>query len=168
MTDRPIGILFLCTGNSARSIIAEKLMADLGGEEFAVFSAGSQPTGAPNAFALEVLRKNGNSVEGVRSKSWNEFLDADATPIDIVITVCDSAASEACPIWPGHPMQAHWGVEDPAAVDGDDEDKRVAFAKTYAQMKLRIMGLLALDYHVRDASFQRALSQIGQMENANV
>jgi len=168
MADRPVSILFLCTGNSARSVIAERLMADMGKGQFAAFSAGSKPTGQPNPLALEVLAKHGNNIDGVRSKSWDEFSGADAPPIDIVITVCDSAASEACPIWPGHPMSAHWGVEDPASVEGTSQDKQRAFEKTYAQMKQRIEKLLALDYQSRDASFHQKLRQIGMIESTNV
>ena len=162
---QPICILFLCTGNSARSVIAERLMADMGKGDFASYSAGSQPTGKPNPFAIEVLDKNGISTDGVRSKSWDEFSGAGAPTIDIVITVCDSAASEACPIWPGHPMSAHWGVADPAAVEGSDEDKRAAFTKTFKQMTSRIEALLALDYSNRDAAFHEALRAIGRMED---
>jgi len=168
MADQPIGILFLCTGNSARSVIAERLMAELGGKEFLAYSAGSQPTGKPNPFAIEVLASNGIDISGVRSKSWDDFTGANAPAIDIVITVCDSAASETCPVWPGHPMTAHWGVADPAAIEGDDEKKRMAFATTYSQMLARISALLRLDYTNRDEEFRQALRDIGKMETADV
>ncbi len=143
-------------------------MAEQGGSEFAAYSAGSQPTGKPNPFALEVLAQNGLDVSNVRSKSWDEFTGADATDIDIVITVCDSAAREVCPVWPGHPMTAHWGVADPAAVEGNDEAKRLAFATTYSQMMARTSALVQLDYTNRDDAFRASLREIGKMDEAYV
>lgn len=143
-------------------------MAELGGSDFAAFSAGSKPTGKPNPFALEVLSNNGLDVSNVRSKSWDEFTGANSPAINIVITVCDSAASETCPVWPGHPMTAHWGVADPAAVEGSDEAKRLAFATTYTQMMARISALLQLDYTNRDDAFRASLREIGKMDEAHV
>ncbi|HOX88831.1 MAG TPA: arsenate reductase ArsC, partial [Burkholderiaceae bacterium] len=122
-TDRPLNVLFLCTGNSARSILAEVMMNAMGAPRFKAYSAGSHPNGAVNPFAIELLRKNRLPVEGLRSKSWDEFAAPGAPALDFVFTVCDNAAGEVCPLWPGQPITAHWGVEDPAAVEGSDEDK---------------------------------------------
>ena len=168
MSQEKVGVLVLCTGNSARSVIAEYLFRSMGNGIIDSYSAGSQPTGKPNPFAIEVLAKNGIDASDARSKSWDEFSGDGAPNIDIVITVCDSAASESCPIWPGAPIKAHWGVADPAAVEGSDEDKRAAFAKTYEQMQARIAALLKLDFSVRDERFSAALREIGKMDDANV
>jgi protein-tyrosine-phosphatase len=138
MADRPYTVLFLCTGNSARSIIAEALINWWGGGRFKGFSAGSHPRGAVHPIALELLKKMNLPTEGLRSKSWDEFAVPGALPLDFVFTVCDSAAGEVCPYWPGQPMTAHWGVPDPAAVEGSDTDKWVAFRDTFRMLDNRI------------------------------
>lgn len=138
MREQPYNVLFLCTGNSARSILAEVQLNAIAQGKFKAFSAGSHPNGTVNPFAIEFLNANGFSTEGLRSKSWDEFSSPDAPAMDYVITVCDQAAGEQCPYWPGHPMSAHWGVDDPAAVTGSDEEKRLAFRKTAAVMRKRI------------------------------
>lgn len=166
MTER-ISVLFLCTGNSARSILAEYLLKTLAEGRVLSFSAGSQPTGKPNPFALETLALHNIDAHDARSKSWDEFTRTDAPQIDIVITVCDSAASEACPVWPGHPLTAHWGVEDPAAIVGTDDEKRLAFARTFKQMQRRIEALLALDLATRDVDFLKKLRAIGQIDDVD-
>jgi len=135
---KSFNVLFLCTGNSARSIMAEAILDSLGKAKFKAFSAGSQAIGKVNPFALELLEKNHLSIRDVRSKNWEEFFGPDAPAMDFVFTVCDQAAAEACPLWPGQPMTAHWGVHDPAAVQGSDEDKRKAFLKAYTELYRRI------------------------------
>lgn len=139
-----MNVLFLCTGNSARSILAEAYLNLAGKGRFQAYSAGSKPGGRVNPFALELLQKNHIPVEGLRSKSWDEFAVPGAPQMDIVLTVCDSAAAETCPYWPGQPMTAHWGVPDPAAVEGSDEDKRRAFLTAYSTLSNRINLLLSL------------------------
>jgi protein-tyrosine-phosphatase len=138
MTDKIYNVLFLCTGNSARSIMAEKLMEHWGKGKFKAYSAGSFPNGKVNPFAIEVLKELKMSTEGLRSKSWDEFTGADAPQLDFVFTVCDNAAGEVCPFWPGQPMTAHWGVEDPAAVEGSNEHKLAAFKRIANQLNNRI------------------------------
>jgi len=137
-------ILILCTGNSARSIIGEVLVNALGAGRFRGFSAGARPTGRVNPHALALLREKGHDVSGLRSKSWDEFARPDAPRMDIVITVCDSAASEPCPLWPGAPLRLHWPLPDPAAVHGDDAAIRAAFEKTYEQLTHRLQTLMSL------------------------
>lgn len=139
-------VLILCTGNSARSILAEAYLNSIGGGRFRAYSAGSHPARKVNPFALELLAKHGLGTDGLRSKSWDEFAAADARQMDFVFTVCDSAAGEACPLWPGQPITAHWGVEDPAAVQGSEEEKRRAFLKAFTQLSTRIKLLVSLPF----------------------
>ena len=139
-----MNVLFLCTGNSARSILAEAYLNLAGKGRFSAFSAGSKPGGRVNPYALELLQKNRISVEGLRSKSWDEFAAPGAPQMDIVLTVCDSAAAEACPYWPGQPMTAHWGVEDPVGVEGDDVKWAKAFSDAFIVLNRRISLLVSL------------------------
>ena len=165
MSDRIYNVLFLCTGNSARSILAESVLNNAGRGRFRAFSAGSFPKGEVNPMAFEVLAARGLPTEGMRSKSWDEFAGADAPPIDLVITVCDSAAGEVCPIWPGHPVTAHWGIEDPAAVEGDG--KRAAFETALRHLSNRINLFLALSVESIDAvALKSRLREIGNIEGA--
>jgi arsenate reductase (thioredoxin) len=158
-------VLFLCTGNSARSILAEAALNSLGRDRFVAYSAGSQPAGRVNPFALELLQKNRLPTDALRSKSWDEFAQTGAPVLDFVFTVCDNAAGEVCPIWPGQPMTAHWGVEDPAAVDGSDEDKRKAFVRALTTLQRRIELFLALPHRKLDKfSLQRQLDAIGKSD----
>jgi arsenate reductase (thioredoxin) len=163
MSDRTINVLFLCTGNSARSIMAEAILNAVGAGRFRAYSAGSHPNGKVNAFALAQIRKAGLSTEGYRSKSWDEFAQPDAPKIDFVFTVCSDAAGEVCPVWPGHPIAAHWGVEDPAAFEGTDEQKARLFATIYTQLysRIRILTSLPLDKLDRAAT-QQKLHEIGK------
>lgn len=166
MTDRIRNVLFLCTGNSARSILAEALLNRDGGGRFRAFSAGSQPKGAPHPAALALLTDQGFSVEGLRSKGWDEFAGPDAPQMDLVITVCDSAAGETCPIWPGHPTTAHWGIEDPAAVEGSGQ--RQAFFNAMAYLQRRISLLLALpDDELDSLEGRQRVRDIGRIEGAS-
>ena len=142
--DRPYNLLFLCTGNSARSIMAEAMANHLGKGRFHAYSAGSHPRGRVHPVALQILQDAGLPTATLRSKPWDEFAAADAPPMDLIITVCDKAAGEACPVWPGHPVTAHWGVEDPAAVAGSPEQVRHAFAHALHLLQHRITLLLAL------------------------
>jgi arsenate reductase (thioredoxin) len=144
MASRPYNVLFLCTGNSARSIMAEVLLNHLGRGRFVAHSAGSHPTGRVNPYSIETLQSFGLPTEGLRSKAWDEFAAPGAPPIDFIFTVCDNAAGEACPIWPGKPVTAHWGVPDPAAVEGSDQEKRAAFREAALTLRRRIELLLAL------------------------
>lgn len=137
-------VLFVCTGNSARSVLAEATLRAWGGGRFEAFSAGSQPTGRINPHALAVLAADGIATSGLRSKSWDEFSGDDVQAIDLVVTVCDSAAAEPCPVLFGDFVRTHWGLPDPAAVEGSDDDKRVAFARTHAVIKARLSAFLAL------------------------
>ena len=138
MPERARNVLFLCTGNSARSIMAEVMLNHLGRGRFRAFSAGSHPSGKVNPLAIETMRAMGFAAEGLRSKAWDEFAAPGAPPIDFVITVCDNAAGEACPVWPGTPARLHWGVADPAAVEGSDEKKRRAFREAAEILEGRI------------------------------
>lgn len=165
-------VLFLCTGNSARSLIAEGILREKGKGRFASFSAGSQPTGTPNPGAIAILKAKGISVDFARSKSWDEFSckTGDKPSMDIIITVCSNAAGETCPIWPGHPVSAHWGVEDPADVTGSPQAIATAFGKTYDEMDRRITAFLNLpdvgDEQTSDSAlWQEQLAAIGQMDD---
>jgi protein-tyrosine-phosphatase len=163
MPGQPFNVLFLCTGNSARSILAEAYLNTAGAGRFRAYSAGSHPTGKVNPFAVELLRKKGISTDGLRSKSWDEFAGPGAPALDFVFTVCDNAAGEACPLWPGQPVTAHWGVPDPAAVAGSDEAKRRAFLGAFTTLSSRIRLLLELPVAKLDAhSLRKSLDDIGR------
>src|SRR6476469_7827374 len=161
---QPLNVLFLCTGNSARSIMAEVILNRLGRGKFRGFSAGSQPTGQVNPMALNVLRLAHYDVSGLRSKPWEEFSAAGAPKLDFVFTVCDNAAKEVCPIWPGQPMTAHWGLPDPAAVEGSEAEKRLAFADTMRLLRNRIGVFVSLPLESLDKlSLQNRLDDIGKV-----
>lgn len=156
-------VLFLCTGNSARSILAEAYLNSAARGRFVAYSAGSHPAGKVSPFALELLRKHGIGSEGLRSKNWDEFARPGAPKMSFVFTVCDNAAGGVCPIWPGQPMTAHWGIEDPAVVQGSDEDKRKAFLKAFTQLTTRINLLLNLPIEKLDRMALKArLDEIGK------
>jgi arsenate reductase len=167
MTDEKTNVLILCTGNSARSILGEMLINRLGEGGFKGFSAGSTPTGKVNPFAVKLLKEKGYAVEGLRSKSWDEFSGQDAPKIDFVFTVCDNAAAETCPVWPARPgkkqpLKAHWGIPDPANVTGSDENKMVAFKTAYEQLEKRIEAFVALPLNELDETvLQQKLNDIG-------
>jgi len=159
---RPYSVLFLCTGNSARSILGEAILNRIGDGKFVAYSAGSQPRGAVNPHALELLQKLGYPTDGLRSKSWNEFAKPDAPALDFVFTVCDYAASEVCPVWPGQPITAHWGVPDPASVEGTDANVAGAFRDAFMQLKLRIELFANLPVRSLDhMSLKQRLDDIG-------
>jgi arsenate reductase len=167
MSDRVFNVLFLCTGNSARSILAESILQKNGAGKFRAFSAGSQPKGEVNPFSLRVLRSLDYPHEGFRSKSWDEFAVSGAPTMDFIFTVCDSAAGEACPLWLGHPATAHWGIEDPAAVEGTDIEKERAFVEAFRLMKNRISVFVALPFASLDElALEARLKEIGRMEGA--
>jgi protein-tyrosine-phosphatase len=156
-------VLFLCTGNSARSIIAEAILNKIGGDRFRAFSAGSDPKGQVNPHALALLERMDHPIAELRSKSWNEFSGSDAPKLDFVFTVCDNAANEVCPVWPGQPMTAHWGLPDPAAVEGTPAEIAVAFADTYRMLSNRIGAFANLKLAALDRmSLQQNLLQIGK------
>jgi arsenate reductase len=164
MSERAYNVLFLCTGNTARSILAESILRKEGRARFNAFSAGSQPKGIVNPFALKVLRDHDYPVEGLRSKNWNEFARPDAPVMDFVFTVCDNAAGEACPLWPGQPMTAHWGIEDPAAVEGTDIQKEAAFVTAFRYLKNRISAFASLPLASIDTlSLGTKLREIGRL-----
>ncbi len=168
MTDKTYNVLFLCTGNSARSILAEAILNKEGGGRFRAYSAGSQPKGEVNPHALKELEALGYSSAGFSSKSWDVFAEPGAPQMDFIFTVCDSAAGEACPVWIGHPMTAHWGVEDPAAVVGSEVEIQRAFAKTARFLKNRIMSFISLPLMSIDKlALETHLRQIGAMEGAS-
>ncbi len=163
MRDEPFNILFLCTGNTARSILAESILRKLGNGRFRVFSAGSQPKGVVNPFALKTLSAHRFPVDGMRSKSWSEFAQTNAPHMNAVITVCDNAAGEVCPVWPGQPVTAHWGIEDPAAVEGTQAEKANAFEQAFRAMHDRIAAFLELPLeHLSPDAITAAIKRIGQ------
>ena len=164
MSERRFNVLFLCTGNSARSIMSEALLNFWGKGRFRAFSAGSHPKGEVHPLALEVLRRNRIPVENARSKSWDEFATPDAPPLDFVFTVCDNAAREVCPIWPGQPMTAHWGIHDPAAVEGTIEEQIRAFNKAFRELDARLKIFVSLRLEtLDDMALKRELEAIGQL-----
>jgi arsenate reductase len=167
MANRPYNVLFLCTANSARSIIAEAILNKIGASKFHAFSAGSHPRGQINPHALQLLQTFGYDTSSFRSKSWSEFADPGAPLLDFVFTVCDNAAGELCPVWPGQPMTAHWGVPDPALATGSSAEVALAFKDTYRMLNQRIGIFAALPLRSLDRlSLQRKLRDIGQMEGA--
>jgi arsenate reductase (thioredoxin) len=160
---QPLNVLFLCTGNSARSILAEAYLNSAGRGKFRAYSAGSHPGGKVNPFALELLGQHRIDTEGLRSKSWDEFAAPGAPKLDFVFTVCDNAAGETCPFWPGQPVTAHWGVADPAAVQGSDEQKRKAFLTAFTLLSGRINLLLALPFErLSRQALKNRLDKIGK------
>jgi arsenate reductase len=163
MTDRPYNVLFLCTGNSARSILAEALINHWGRGRFVGYSAGSAPKGKVHPIALELLKHMKMSTEGMRSKSWDEFARPGAPKLDFVFTVCDNAAAESCPVWPGQPMTAHWGVADPAAAEGTDTDQWLAFRQAFRELESRIKIFTSLPLKSLDrVKLQERLREIGK------
>jgi arsenate reductase (thioredoxin) len=167
MTDPFFNVLFLCTGNSGRSILAEAILRKVGAGRFNAYSAGSRPKGVINPFALEELESLGCSTEGLRSKNWEEFSGANAPVMDFVFTLCDDAAHEPCPVWPGQPMTAHWGIEDPAAVEGTDIQKQAAFVLAARYIRNRISAFRSLPIGTLDKlSLNAKLREIGALEGA--
>ena len=165
--ERPFNVLFLCTGNSARSILAEAILNRLGGGKFVAWSAGSQPKGAVHPQALALLQRLGYPTTGLRSKSWDEFAQAGAPHLDFVFTVCDNAANEVCPVWPGQPMTAHWGIPDPAAVEGSEAEIVAAFRDAYHRLERRIEVFANLPVRSLDRmSLQTRLNEIGKTTDA--
>jgi protein-tyrosine-phosphatase len=163
MADKVFNVLFICTGNSARSIIAEAILNREGRGRFRAFSAGSHPKGAVHPYAIDLLKRMNYPVDGVRSKSWDEFAGPGAPPLDFAFTVCDDAAGEVCPVWPGQPMTAHWGLPDPAAAEGSDAEKRAAFADTFRMLNNRIGIFVNLPIASLDRlSLKRRLDEIGR------
>jgi arsenate reductase len=165
MSEQPKHVLFLCTGNSARSIMGEALLNSRAKRlrRFIAHSAGSHPAGSVNPMTIELLQRSGLPVDGLRSKSWDEFAHTDSPKFDFIFTVCDDAAGEACPVWPGRPVTAHWGVEDPATVEGDDETKRKSFLRAFTTLQRRIDLFLALPLEKLDRlALKRQLDSIGK------
>lgn len=162
-----INVLVLCTANSARSILGEALLNKLGAGRFQGYSAGSHPRGVPNPLALELLEQCGHAVGALRSKSWDVFAAPGAPKMDIVITVCDAAAGESCPFWPGTPVKAHWGIPDPAGVPGGIEAERAAFRRAYDRLHARVSALVALPFGTMTAAeLQTRIAEIGRLEGA--
>ena len=167
MPERPYNVLFLCTGNSARSIIAEAILNKIGAGKFVAYSAGSQPKGQVNPYTIELLQSLGYETSRLRSKSWHEFAKPGAPPLDFTFTVCDNAAGETCPVWPGQPMTAHWGVPDPAEATGTPAEVALAFKDAYRMLHQRIGIFVALPIRSLDQlTLQRRLHDIGRMEGA--
>lgn len=163
----PLAVLFLCTGNSARSLLAEAILNRRGGERARAFSAGSHPKGEPHPLAIELLEARGYDTAPLRSKSWDEFAAPKARALDVVITVCDAAAGESCPVWPGRPANAHWGLPDPAAVEGAIAARRAAFREAYAALAERIERLLALPLEtLTGEALERELAAIDEAARA--
>ena len=163
MADKVFNVLFICTGNSARSILAEAILNREGGGKFRAFSAGSHPKGAVHPYALDLLRRTNHPTGELRSKSWDEFAAPGAPKLDFAFTVCDNAAGEVCPVWPGQPMTAHWGLPDPAAVEGNEALKRTAFAETYRMLANRLSIFVNLPIASLDKlSLQKRLDDIGR------
>lgn len=163
MHDQAQRVLFLCTGNSARSIFGEVIMNAMANGRFIAYSAGSHPAGRVNPMTIELLQKNRLPTTGLRSKNWDEFAQPDAPRLDFVFTVCDDAAGEVCPVWPGQPVTAHWGVEDPAIVEGDDEGKRKAFLSAFSALRRRIELFLSLPHgKIAKLALSQRLSAIGK------
>ena len=167
MADRIYNVLFLCTGNTARSILAESILTKDGAGRFKAFSAGSHPKGTVDPFALKVLEKADYPTEGLRSKSWGEFAVPGAPAMDFVFTVCDAAAGEACPVWPGQPMTAHWGIEDPAAVEGTDIQRETAFVTAFRYLENRISAFRSLPLAgIDEMALGNRLREIGRLDGA--
>jgi protein-tyrosine-phosphatase/DNA-binding transcriptional ArsR family regulator len=162
---RPYQVLFLCTGNSARSVLAEGLLNGLGEGRFVAHSAGSRPTGRIHPYAIDLLREKRLPVEGLRSKSWDEFAAPGVRAMDFIFTVCDAAAGEVCPVWPGHPLTAHWGVADPAAVEGSEAERRRAFFRAFTELERRVSLLVNLPLNkLETLALQRQLDGIGRID----
>jgi arsenate reductase len=168
MSDRPFNVLFICVGNSARSIMAEAILAEIGKGKFRAFSAGTRPYSEMNPYALEVLESLGHDITGLRAKNAAEFQGADAPPLDFVFTLCDLAANEECPPWPGQPITAHWGMEDPVKAIGTEAERALAFKNTYAMLRRRLSAFVVLPIATLDRiSLQHRLDAIGQDEAAD-
>ncbi|MDE2118900.1 MAG: arsenate reductase ArsC [Betaproteobacteria bacterium] len=166
MSEKQYNVLVLCTGNSARSILGEALFNSLGKGRFIAHSAGSHPAGRVNPFALELLQQQGHNIAGLHSKSWDEFAAPGAPELDFIFTVCDNAAGEVCPVWPGKPATAHWGIPDPAAVEGSDEAKRAAFKTAYSQLARRIQLFMSLPIKSLDKlTLKQKLGGIGRIQD---
>ena len=164
LQNKQYNVLVLCTGNSARSILGEALFNSLGKGRFIAYSAGSHPVGRVNPFALELLQQQSHSIAGLHSKSWDEFAAPDAPELDFIFTVCDNAAGETCPIWPGKPATAHWGIPDPAGVEDGDEAKRAAFRTAYNQLARRIQLIMSLPIESLDKlTLKQKLAEIGRV-----
>lgn len=163
MLEKPCNVLFLCTGNSARSIMAECILARLGQDRFRAFSAGSHPRGKVHPLTLDLLNRRGYATNDVRSKGWEEFAQPEAPHMDFVITVCDSAAGEACPVWPGRPVTAHWSFPDPAAATGSEDEQRAFFSEVFERIQAQIAGFLALPLGSLDsAALAERLNELGR------
>lgn len=164
MNDRPLNVLFLCTGNSARSLMAEAILTREAPHRFTAHSAGSRPKSAPHPYTIDLLKARGHDVRSVRSKSWEEFALPDAPDMDIVITVCDGAAAQTCPVWPGAPVRAHWSMRDPDAAEGNEAEKRLAFADAYQALRARILALGNLPVVALDrTTLQERLNALGRV-----